>query len=157
MSGELSDPNPIELGRAGGINDNNGSGNSDGSGDVTANTVHYNTEVAVAAAAAQAARTTAGVVRLQPRIWGLVQQLSQQMWERATGRPYPDTAGVEATLDGDTVTVEIALVLHGRYQATAVADAVQRAVPPAIRTATGLTVSTVTVRITDIDLTPLLT
>lgn len=127
------------------------------SGDVTANTVRYNTEVAAAAAAAQAARATAGVVRLQPRLWGLVQQLSQQMWERATGKPYPDTAGVDITLDGDTVALEIAFVLHSRYQATAVADAVIRAVPPAVRVATSLTVSAVTVRITDIDLAPLLT
>ena len=124
---------------------------------MTARAVRDNTEVAVAAAAAAAARATAGVVRLQPGVWGLVQQLSHQMWERATGKAYPDTAGVEATLEGDTLTVDIALVLHGHYQATAVADAVQRAVPPAVTAATGLAVNTVTVRITDIDLTPLLT
>jgi uncharacterized alkaline shock family protein YloU len=129
----------------------------DSSGEVTARTVRYNTEVAAAAAAAAAARATVGVVRLQPRVWGLVQQLSRQMWERTTGRPFPDTAGVDAILDGDTVAVEIALVLHGRYQATSVADAVQRAVAPAVATATGLVVTTVTVRITDIDLAPLLT
>ena len=129
---------------------------ADGSGEVTARTVRYNTEVAVAAAAAASARATVGVVRLQPRIWGLVQQLSQQMWEQATGRPYPDTAGVDVTLDGDTASVAVALVLHGHYRATSVADAVQRAVPPAVAAATGLTVTTVTVRITDIDLAPLL-
>lgn len=123
---------------------------------VSASTRHYNTEVAVAAAAAEAARATPGVVRLQPRIWGLVQQLSLQMWERATGRPYPDTAGVEVDIDDAVVAVDISLVLHGRSQAAAVADAVQRAVPPAVTAATGLTVSAVTVHITDIDLSALL-
>lgn len=144
MSSELPDPR-------------NGEGPDDiyGASEVTARAVNNNTEVAAAAAAA--ARATVGVVRLQPDIWGLVQQLGQQMWERTTGRAYPDTAGVEATRDGDTVTVEIALVLHGRYQATSVADAVGAAVPPAVLAATGLTVSAVKVRITDIDLTPLLT
>ncbi|WP_156934638.1 Asp23/Gls24 family envelope stress response protein [Pseudonocardia spinosispora] len=128
----------------------------DDANEFTAATAHDNSEVAAAAAAATAVRATAGVVRLQPRIWGLVHQLSQQMWERATGKAYPDTAGVDATVDGDTVAVEIALVLHGGYQATAVADAVQRAVPAAVAAATGLTVTTVTVRVTDIDLTSIL-
>jgi uncharacterized alkaline shock family protein YloU len=145
MSGEITEP------RRG-----TGPANANGSAEVTEQTTRYNLEVAAAAAAAAATRATTGVVRLQPRIWGLVQQLSLEMWERATGKPYPDTAGVDATLDGGTVAVEIAMVLHGRYQAAAVADAVQRAVPPAVSSATGLTVSTVTVRITDIDLTPLL-
>ncbi|WP_084216196.1 Asp23/Gls24 family envelope stress response protein [Pseudonocardia spinosispora] len=118
--------------------------------------VEIDIEVTAAAVAATAARATVGVARLQPGVWGLVQKFSQQMWERATGKTYPDTAGVEVTLDGDTIAVEVTLVLHGGYQAAAVADAVQQAVPPAVTAATGLAVSTVTVRITDIDLTPLL-
>lgn len=127
-------------------------------GGTSPRTVRYNTEVAAAAAAADAARATAGVVRLQPRLWGLVQQVSREMWELATGTRYPDIAGVEAILDPGAaeVTIEIALTLHARHQAVAVVDAVQSAVPPAVAMATGLRVSTVTVRITDIDLAPLI-
>ena len=113
-------------------------------------------DVLAAAAAAEAARATMGVVRLQPGIWGMVARLTRDMWERATGTPYPDTAGVDVELRGDTVAVEVAFVLHAHYRATTVVEDVQRAVRTAVTTATGLDVSTVSVRITEIDLSPLL-
>lgn len=113
-------------------------------------------DVLAAAAAADAARATAGVVRLQPGIWGMVARLTRDMWERATGTPYPDTAGVDVDLHGDTVAVEVAFVLHAHYRATTVVQDVQRAVRAAVTAATGLDVSTVSVRITEIDLSPLL-
>lgn len=121
-------------------------------------TARYNTEVAAAAAAADAARSTPGVVRLQPRLWGLVQQLSREMWERATGTHYPDVAGVEATLDaeGTAVDLDISMVLHSGHNATTVSAAVQGAVRIAVATATGLDVTAVTTHITDIDLARLL-
>jgi uncharacterized alkaline shock family protein YloU len=112
--------------------------------------------VLAAAAAADAARATSGVVRLQPGIWGMVARLTRDMWERATGTPYPDTAGVDVDLHGDTVAVEVAFVLHAHYRATTVVEDVQRAVRTAVIAATGLEVSTVSVRITEIDLSPLL-
>lgn len=115
-------------------------------------------EIAAASAAADATRSTPGVVRLQPRLWGLVQQLSREMWERATGAHYPDIAGVEATLDGEggAVDIEISMVLHSIHNATTVSAAVQLAVRHAVPAATGLIVNIVTTHITDIDLSPLL-
>lgn len=118
----------------------------------------YNAEVAAASAAADAARATPGVVRLQPKLWGLVQQLSREMWERATGTRYPDIAGVEATLDhnGTAVDIEISMILHSGHNATTVSAGVQAAVRIAVPAATGLIVNAVSTHITDIDLTPLL-
>jgi uncharacterized alkaline shock family protein YloU len=125
---------------------------------VSSRTVRYNTEVAAASAAADAARATPGVVRLQPGLWGLVQQLSREMWERATGTRYPDIAGVEATLDADgtAVHLDISMVLHSGHNATAVSAAVQESARIAVTALTGLAVTTVTTHITDIDLAPLL-
>lgn len=110
------------------------------------------TGVRVAAAAADAARATAGVVRLQPGVWGLVRRLSQEVWERATGQEYPDTGGVEATLDGDRVRIDLTVVTDARAQAAAVVRALQQAVSEAVTDATGLLVSVVSVHVTDIDL-----
>lgn len=126
--------------------------------DQSPKSARYNTEVAAASAAADAARLTPGVVRLQPRLWGLVQQLSREMWERATGSHYPDIAGVEATLDagGTAVDLDISMVLHSGHNATTVSTAVAASVRIAVTAATGLAVGSVATHITDIDLAPLL-
>lgn len=108
--------------------------------------------VRVAAAAARAARDTVGVVRLQPGLWGLVRRFSRTVWERVTGEDYPDTGGVEVTLDGARARVEITAVTDGRAQAAAVARAVQDAVARAVPAETGLPVDVVAVHITEIDL-----
>lgn len=110
------------------------------------------TAVRVAAAAAQAARATPGVTRLQPGLWGLVRRFSQEAWERATGQDYPDTGGVEVDLDGDRALVELTVVTDGRAQAAAVVRAVQREVDRAVRDATGLRATVVAVHVTEIDL-----
>jgi len=53
-------------------------------------------EIRVAAVAAAAARAVPGVAHLQPGLWGLLQQVSTDLWTRLTGKPRPDTGGVEA-------------------------------------------------------------
>lgn len=111
------------------------------------------TEVRVAAATAQAARATPGVVRLQPGLWGLVRQFSQQVWERVTGNPYPDVAGVEVQLDDGSATIELTLVTDGRRPAASIVAAVQRAVVKAVTTQTGLTGPNVAVHVCEIDIT----
>lgn len=107
--------------------------------------------VRAAAAAAEAARGTPGVLRLQPGVWGLMRRFSQELWERATGQDYPDTAGVDAVLDGEQVRVEITLVTEGHEQAAAVVRAVQQAARHAVTDTTGLRVSVVAVHVTGID------
>lgn len=109
-------------------------------------------EVRVAVAAAQAARATPGVVRLQPGVWGLVRRLAQQAWERATGQPYPDLGGVEVQLNDQTTTIELTLVTDGRNQAGSVVTAVQRSVIDAVTAQTGLAVHSVTVHVCEIDI-----
>ena len=111
------------------------------------------TEIRVAAAAAQAARATPGVVRLQPNLWGLVRRFSQQVWERVTGKPYPDVAGVEVQLDDESATIELTLVTDGRHPAASIAAAAQRAVVEAVTTQTGLAVTSVAVHVCEIDIT----
>ncbi len=113
-------------------------------------------EVRVAAAAAAAARVTPGVVRLQPGLWGLVQQLSREAWQRATGQAFPDIGGVEAELDGASASVELTLVVDAGAPAVSVVAAVQRSVTEAVSAATGLRVRSVAVHICEIDLTRLL-
>lgn len=89
-------------------------------------------EVRIAAAAADAARGTPGVLRLQPGIWGLVQQLGRDLWTRVTARPYPDIAGVDVSVASDTTTVDITLVCDGHRPAAVIAGEVQRNVHRAV-------------------------
>jgi hypothetical protein len=117
------------------------------------------TEVRLAVAAAGAARATPGVVRLQPGLWGLVQQLTRELWERATGQCYPDVGGVRVSLGGGAATVEIALVTDARFEAASVAVAAQRAAADAVGLAAGADgpeLRSVAVHISEISLTGLL-
>lgn len=107
-------------------------------------------EVRVAAAAADAARATPGVARLQPGLWGLVQQLGRDAWTRLTARPYPDVAGVEVGLDAGTTTIDIALVCDGSIPAAVVAGDVQRNVHRAVLATCSIAPTRIAVHVVDI-------
>lgn len=110
------------------------------------------TDVNVAAAAADAARATPGVGRLQPGLWGLVQQLSHELWRHATGEPYPDVAGVEVELVDGAARVDVTLATDGTRPAAQVAAAVQRAVVDAVAVRTAVPVVSVAVHVCEIAL-----
>lgn len=109
-------------------------------------------DIHAAAVAADTARRVAGVARLQPGTWGLLQQLSRDLWTRVTGEPHPDTAGVQAEVHGDAVTIDITLVATGTRPATSVASDVQRAVTAAVPAQLGLAVDSVAVHVSEINL-----
>jgi uncharacterized alkaline shock family protein YloU len=110
-------------------------------------------DIQIAAVAAATARSIPGVARLQPGVWGLVQQLSRELWERITGEPYPDIAGVDAAiLDDATATLDITLVTDGHRPAAAVVADVQLAVTTAIGARLAILVSAVAVHVCEISL-----
>jgi uncharacterized alkaline shock family protein YloU len=109
-------------------------------------------EVRAAEAAADAARAVPGVAALQPGLWGLVRRLTAESFERLTGRPVPDTAGVEADLRDGGLRLDLRIVLDGGYQAAAVAAGVQRAVGAAVPAAVGQPVVGVAVHVVAISL-----
>ncbi len=109
-------------------------------------------DVRVASAAADAARATPGVERLQPGLWGLVQQLGHELWEHATGEPYPDVAGVEVELADGAALVDITLATDGTVPAAQVAAAVQRAVVDAVAVRAAVPVVSVAVHVCEIAL-----
>lgn len=108
-------------------------------------------EVHVGVAAADAARSTPGVVRLQPGLIGLVVQLTAEIWRKVTGQELPDYGGVDVDL-GDPAgpAVEITVVTDSRFQATLVAEEIQRAATSAITARTGHEGATITVHVCDI-------
>lgn len=110
-------------------------------------------EVRAADAAARAARTVPGVVRLQPGVLGLLAQLAAQAFERATGTALPDIAGVQADLADDrAVRIELQIVIDGGYQAAAVGAMVHQAVTEVVPAVAGVTVNEVRVHIVEVDL-----
>lgn len=110
-------------------------------------------EVRAADAAAQAARAVPGVVRLQPGVWGLVRQLAAQAFERVTGQPVPDIAGVDVELgEGDAVGVDLRIVVDGGYRAAAVGAAVQDAVAAALPPVLGCRAVAVAVHVVEVQL-----
>ncbi|WP_350276339.1 Asp23/Gls24 family envelope stress response protein [Kribbella sp. HUAS MG21] len=110
--------------------------------------------IALAETAAVAARSVAGVVRLQPGLVGLLKQLAAQAWERATGRPVPDVAGIDVALDADGgVQIDARIVTAVDHQAAEVGSAVHSAITAAVEAATGR-VPRVRIRIVEIDLEP---
>ncbi|HZX06125.1 Asp23/Gls24 family envelope stress response protein [Kribbella sp.] len=110
--------------------------------------------VLLAEAAAVAARSVPGVVRLQPGLVGLLKQLAAQAWERATGRPVPDIAGIDVDLRADgSVQVGARIVTAATYRAAEVGADVHAAISTAIEAVTG-TAPQVRVRIVEIDLEP---
>jgi uncharacterized alkaline shock family protein YloU len=106
----------------------------------------------VAAVAATVARAIPGVTRLQPRLWGLVQQLSRELWERVTGEPYPDLAGVEVEIHNSTATIDIRLVTDGRSPAVDVVADVQQAVTTTVASHLNIVVTHVAVHVCEINL-----
>ncbi|GAA3096144.1 putative alkaline shock family protein YloU [Kribbella aluminosa] len=110
--------------------------------------------VQLAETAAVAARAVAGVVRLQPGLVGLLKQLAAQAWERATGRPVPDIAGIDVDLHADgSVQVGARIVTAATHRAAEVGAAVHAAISTAVESVTG-TAPQVRVRIVEIDLEP---
>ncbi|HEX2298613.1 MAG TPA: Asp23/Gls24 family envelope stress response protein [Pseudonocardiaceae bacterium] len=112
-------------------------------------------DIQIAAVAAATAKSIPGVTRLQPGVWGLVQQLSRELWERITGEPFPDIAGVDAAiLDDATATLDITLATNGHRPATVVVADVQHAVTTAIAARLAIPVSAVAVHVCEISLPP---
>lgn len=115
-------------------------------------------DLQVAAVAATVARAVPGVARLQPGLWGLVQQLSRELWERVTGEPYPDLAGVEAEIHGRAgihnriATIDITLVTDGHRPAAEVAADVQHAVTTTVASHLDVVVTSVAVHVCEINL-----
>ena len=108
--------------------------------------------LALAEAAATAARSVDGVVRLQPGLVGLLKQFAAQTWERATGRAVPDVAGIDVDLHADgRVEVSARIVTAATYRAADVGTAVHTAISKQIESATGSTPQ-VRVRIVEIEL-----
>lgn len=106
----------------------------------------------LAATAADIARATPGVLRLQPGLWGLVQQLSRELWEHVTGDPYPDLGGVEAELRDRVAHIDITLVADGHRPAAAVAADVQHAVAATVTASFDITSASVAVHVCAIGL-----
>lgn len=110
--------------------------------------------VAIAEAAAGAVRAVPGVVRLQPGLAGLLKQFAAQAWERATGRPAPDVAGIDVDLRADgTVGIDVRIVTAVDHPAARVGAAAHLAVTAAIESTTQQTPE-VCIRIVEIDLEP---
>lgn len=109
-------------------------------------------DLRVAAVAAAAARAETGVLRLQPGLWGLLQQLRRELWQRDGGAPCPDLAGVEAQIRDGTTTIDLTVVSDGRRSAAAVAVGVQRAVSEAVTARLGVPVASVAVHVCEISL-----
>lgn len=108
--------------------------------------------IALAEAAATAARSVDGVVRLQPGLVGLLKQFAAQAWERATGRPVPDVAGIEVDVHADgRVEVSARIVTAALYRAADVGAAVHHAISKELKSATG-SAPRVRIRIVEIEL-----
>ncbi len=106
----------------------------------------------VAAVAAEVARAVPGVERLQPDLWGLVQQISKRLWQRVTEESYPDIAGVEAEVKNGVAVIEIAIIANGHRTVAAVVHDVQRDVAEAVVSRLDVPVACVAVHVCDISL-----
>ncbi|MGZ0145893.1 hypothetical protein ACXJJ3_02380 [Kribbella sp. WER1] len=110
--------------------------------------------VALAEVAAVAARGVAGVVRLQPGLVGLLKQLAAQAWERASGRPVPDIAGIDVEVHPDgRIQIGARIVTAATHRAADVGAGVHDAISSAIVALTGKEPQ-VRVRIVEIALEP---
>ncbi|MGW5194478.1 hypothetical protein ACWEOO_34840 [Kribbella sp. NPDC004138] len=110
--------------------------------------------LALAQTAATAARSVAGVVRLQPGLVGLLKQFATQAWERTTGRPVPDVAGIDVDLRADgLLLINARIVTAVTHNATEVGHAVRTAITKEVESTTG-SVPEVRVRIVEIALEP---
>lgn len=108
-------------------------------------------EIRYADTVARAVRAVPGVVRLQPGLAGLLRKFAAQTWERATGQPVPDIAGVEVHLTSDgRARVDVRIVADINHQAAALGAAVHQAAVQAIPDRP----TTARVHIVEIDLEP---
>ncbi|GAA0581984.1 Asp23/Gls24 family envelope stress response protein [Kribbella sandramycini] len=110
-------------------------------------------QIGAADAAAQAARSVAGVVRLQPGLKGLIKQFAAQAWTRTTGRDVPDIAGVDVALTELQVDAEVRIVVTIDHHAADVGRKVHDAVAAALENTTGRP-AVVRVRIVGFELEP---
>lgn len=108
-------------------------------------------EPVVAAVAADAARRTPGVVRLETGVGGLVRAWGRATWQQVKGITPAPAEGVLVELLGDAVRVRLAVATSGHRQAAAVARAAQREVRNAVTRETGLAVEEVSVAVLDIE------
>jgi uncharacterized alkaline shock family protein YloU len=108
-------------------------------------------EPVVASVAADAARSTPGVARLEPGVGALLRAWGRTKWQRVKGITPAPAEGVVVNLDGDGVQVHVGIATTGHTQAAAVARRVQREVRHAITRDTGLAVDEVSVVILDIE------
>jgi uncharacterized alkaline shock family protein YloU len=106
----------------------------------------------VAAVAVHAAGAVSGVVRLEPRLTGLVTSMVRAARQRVKGLDPAPTEGVRCDIVDGQVWLEIDLVTSGQDQAIAVARRVQHTVARAVTSATGLAVASVTVSVLDIEM-----
>ncbi len=111
----------------------------------------------IAAIAAHAATSVAGVVRLEPGVSGLVTALTRSVRQQIKGLNPAPTEGVrvqrrQAESGATVMSLEIDLVTSTQDQAAAVGRAVQRAVTKIVFDATGLLPAEVRVSIMDIAL-----
>jgi uncharacterized alkaline shock family protein YloU len=113
----------------------------------------------VAAVAVRATAAVPGVVQVEPGLVGLVGSVVRAARQRIKGLEPAPTEGARVEFErasgGDTgaarsVRVEVDVVTSGQDQATAVGQAIQRAVASAVTEATGLIVTEVRVSIIDI-------
>lgn len=110
-------------------------------------------DTVAAAIAAHAARSVPGVIRLEPGLSGFVTHLAgrarHQLRPGDAGGP-ASTEGVEASVDGGTARVHVDLSTSAEAQAATIAQAVQEAVPAALRADAGLIATEVSVSVLDI-------
>ncbi|GHF33819.1 putative alkaline shock family protein YloU [Amycolatopsis bartoniae] len=108
-------------------------------------------EPVVAAVAADAARRTPGVVRLETGVGRLVREWGRARWQQVKGLTPAPAEGVLVEPAGDAVKVRLGIATAGHTQAAAVARRVQREVRGAVRRDTGLDVAEVSVAVLDIE------
>ncbi|MEO6085037.1 MAG: Asp23/Gls24 family envelope stress response protein [Umezawaea sp.] len=116
------------------------------------------TEPVIAAIAAHAATSVAGVTRLEPGVTGLVASLARTARQRIKNLDPAPTEGVRVSVHhtpdtaAATIRLEIDLAVSGYDQAAAVAQTVQRTVARAVTAATGLSTSAVSVFVLNIEI-----
>jgi uncharacterized alkaline shock family protein YloU len=105
----------------------------------------------VAAIAVHAATQVPGVLRMEPGLSGLVTSATRSLRQRMAGVDAAPAEGAKAEIDDGRVWLDVAVAVSAHGEATAVGQAVQRAVAQAVRDATGYPVGGVAVSILHVD------
>ncbi|HVV07747.1 Asp23/Gls24 family envelope stress response protein [Amycolatopsis sp.] len=108
-------------------------------------------EPVVAAVAADAARATPGVVRLEAGVAGLLRAWGRGKWQQVKGIDPVPAEGVLAESGDGELRVRVGIATAGQVPAAAVARQVQREVRRAVTHHTGLDVAEVSVVVLDIE------